>query len=144
MSETIFTKILSGEVEASLVYGDELVSAFLDINPVNPGHTLVVPNLPVSSLEEMDENTGARLFNVARSVARAIRKSDIECEGINLLLADGEIAGQEVFHVHLHVIPRIDGDGFGLTNSDHVFLQAEKQELDRVAEKIRREIKHTA
>ena len=109
---TIFSKILSGEVEGSFVYRDDLVSAFLDIQPINPGHTLIVPNKEIASLNELDETTAGRMFNVGREIGEAIRNSGLKCEGINLLLSDGEAAGQEVPHVHLHVVPRFSGDGF--------------------------------
>jgi histidine triad (HIT) family protein len=138
MAETIFSKILSGEAEASFVYRDELVSAFLDLHPVNPGHTLVIPNKPAVGLADLDDATAARMFNIGRRIAAAMRSSDIECDGINLLLADGEVAGQEVFHVHLHVVPRVSGDGFGFRYAEHSFKRAERSLLDRAAENIRK------
>ncbi|WKZ56238.1 MAG: HIT family protein [Bdellovibrionota bacterium] len=137
MSETIFAKILNGTVEASFVYKDDIVSAFMDLHPVNPGHTLVVPNKPTAGLADLDDTTAAHMFNVARAIAAAIRRSDIDCEGVNLLLADGEAAGQEVFHVHLHVIPRRSGDGFGFTYAAHSFQMASRASLDETARKIR-------
>ena len=87
-----FSKIISGEAEASVVYRDDLVSAFMDISPINPGHVLVVTNELVSSLSDLDDETSARLFIVARKVAIAILQSVIPCHGINLFLADGEVA----------------------------------------------------
>lgn len=137
MTETIFSKILTGEAEASFVYRDKLVSAFLDIHPINPGHTLVIPNIPVSSLKDLDDETAAQMFNVGRMIAEAIRASEIPCDAINLLLADGEVAGQEVFHSHLHVIPRLSGDGFGFKYSEPSFQLAERPTLNKVAEKIK-------
>jgi len=138
MSETIFSKIISGEAEASFVFRDELVSAFLDVCPINPGHTLVVPNKPAMGLSDLDDATAGRLFNVGRKIAEAIRNSEIGCDGINLLLSDGEVVGQEVFHVHLHVVPRMSGDGFGFRHSEHSFQPADRQILNQVAEKIRK------
>jgi histidine triad (HIT) family protein len=138
MNNTIFSKILAGEAEASFVYRDELVSAFMDLHPVNPGHTLVVPNKPVVGLADLDDRTAAQMFNVGRAIAAAIRRSEIACEGINIILADGEVAGQEVFHVHLHVVPRLSGDGFGFKYAEHSFKRAERTILDGIAEKIRK------
>ena len=137
MNETIFSKILAGEAEASFVYQDELVSAFLDIDPINLGHTLVIPNQPAASLAELNDETAARMFNVARRIAATIRKSDIPCDGINLLLADGEAAGQEVFHSHLHVIPRIYGDGFRFRRTARPPTQ-DRDALNSIAGMIRK------
>src|SRR4051812_4374298 len=112
--ECVFCRIIEGELPASIVYMDDLVIAFMDINPVTTGHLLVVPLKHFASLSDMDEATGVHLFRVAMRLQEAIRRSGIMCEGINLFLADGEAAGQEVFHVHLHVFPRYEGDGFRL------------------------------
>lgn len=140
MPETVFSKILSGEFEASFVYRDELVSAFLDVNPVNPGHVLVIPNKPGQYLHDLDDETGARLFNVGRKIAEALRNSGIKCEGVNLFLADGVPAGQEVFHVHLHIIPRFTGDGFGLKRPAIDKEACTRPALNSLAEKIKKEL----
>ena len=140
MSETIFSKILSGDAEASFVYRDDLVSAFMDLHPVNPGHTLVIPNRPAVGLADLDDETAAQMFNVGRTIAAAIRRSQLDCDGINIILADGEVAGQEVFHVHLHVVPRVSGDGFGFKYAEHSFKMADRSVLDEAAENIRKEL----
>jgi diadenosine tetraphosphate (Ap4A) HIT family hydrolase len=86
----------------------------------------------------MDPETGGRLFRVGQELAQALRASGIRCEGVNLFLADGVAAGQEVFHVHLHVIPRYMGDGFGFRfGPDYSRLPARSQ-LDQAAAAIRR------
>jgi histidine triad (HIT) family protein len=77
------------------------------------------------------------MFRVARRIAAALRKSGVRCEGVNVQLADGEAAGQDVFHGHLHVIPRYVGDGFGLTFGPHYGNKPERQELNEIANKIR-------
>ncbi|MFQ5522830.1 MAG: HIT family protein [Acidimicrobiia bacterium] len=110
----IFCAIVDGGAPASFVHRDELVDAFLDINPVNPGHLLVVPKAHYVTLSDIDPTTAARMFVVAQRLAAALRNSQLRCEGINLFYADGAVAGQEVFHAHLHVLPRHRGDGFGL------------------------------
>ena len=133
---TVFSDILSGKVEASFVYKDELVSAFMDIEPVNCGHVLVIPNKPGASLTDLDDETSSRIFNVAKKIASAIRKSDLPCDGINLYLADGEAAGQEVFHVHLHVVPRIKNDGFQLKFPGTGHFKTPRSELNLVANLI--------
>lgn len=135
---TIFSKILAGEAPASFVYRDELVAAFMDIQPVNTGHVLVVPVRPATYLADLDDESAARMFVVAKRVAAAIRNSGLRCEGVNLFLADGEAAGQEVFHAHLHVIPRFAGDGFGLKLPPHYSQLPAREALDGWAEQLRK------
>jgi histidine triad (HIT) family protein len=113
MHDCIFCEILAGHLPASIVYQDGLCTAFLDIRPVNPGHLLVIPNRHAADLAELEPETGAHLFQVAQRLAAVLRQSGLRCEGINLFLADGQVAGQVVFHAHLHVLPRFTGDGFG-------------------------------
>ena len=134
---TIFSKILNGEAPASFVYRDEVVAAFMDIQPVNAGHVLVIPTSPVEYLHQLDEKSCERLIKVAKRISKAIRDSDIQCEGVNLFLADGEAAGQEVPHVHLHVFPRFKGDGFELKLPERYFELPPRSELDSAAGKIR-------
>lgn len=111
---TIFAEIIAGNAESSRVYEDDLAVAFMDIRPFTDGHVLVVPRQQARSLAELDPEVGAHLFVVGQKIAAALRASDPRCAGVNFFLADGEVAGQEIFHVHLHVIPRTTGDGFGL------------------------------
>lgn len=96
------------------MYEDDLVVGFMDIYPVNPGHLLVAPKRHATSLGDLPLPTGCRMMEVALRVADAIQAGPLRAEGINLFLADGEAAGQEIFHIHLHVIPRFRGDGFTL------------------------------
>ena len=137
MSECIFCAIVAGQLEASPVYQDEVCSAFMDIQPVNPGHLLVVPNAHASYLADLAEETGAQMFRIAQRLAAALRRSGVKCEGVNLWLADGEAAMQEVFHVHLHVLPRYQGDGFGLTFGPAYFTRPPRPELDETARQIK-------
>ncbi len=139
MSETdcIFCKLLSGELEASIVHQDECCTSFMDIQPVNAGHLLVVPNRHAAYLADLKEEEGAQMFRVAQRLAAALRASGVKCEGVNFFLADGEAAMQEVFHVHLHVFPRYVGDGFGLVFAPTYSQKPEREELNEVAEKIK-------
>ena len=109
----------------------------MDIQPVNPGHVLIVPNIHASYLAELDEDTGAQMFRIAQHLAGALRKSGVRCEGVNFFLADGEAAMQEVFHVHLHVFPRYTGDDFGLRFGPAYRNKPSRQVLDEIAQKIR-------
>lgn len=110
----IFCSVIAGEAEASVVYDDTNVLAFMDIRPFTSGHLLVVPKRHASSLAALDPGDGARIFAVAQKIATAMRTGPLPIDGVNLHLSDGAVAGQEVFHVHVHVIPRNRGDGFGL------------------------------
>lgn len=132
----VFCQIISGQAEGSLVYQDELVTAFMDILPVNEGHLLVVPNVHSPGLGGVEDATGARMFAVAKRLAAALRRCGVDCEGVNLYLADGRAAGQEVPHVHLHVLPRFAGDGFGLRRPKQL-AGLERSALEQIARRIR-------
>jgi histidine triad (HIT) family protein len=137
MSHCTFCDILANKKPSSIVSEDELCTAFMDIQPVNPGHVLVIPNQHAAHLADLDPDHGAHLFRIAQRIAQALHKSGLPCEGVNFFLADGEVAGQDVFHVHLHVIPRFAGDGFGLRLGPHYGNRPHRAELDMVAEAIR-------
>jgi diadenosine tetraphosphate (Ap4A) HIT family hydrolase len=132
--ECIFCAIAARQAEASVVYEDETVVAFMDLNPVTPGHLLVVPREHAVGLEDLDGATSARVWSVGHQMARALRRSGLRCDGINIFLADGEVAFQEVFHFHLHVFPRYAGDGFSI---DAEWKERERSLLDAEAEAIK-------
>lgn len=138
MENCIFCDIINGKEEATFVYRDELVSAFMDIQPVNAGHILVVPNEHAPYLADLPVETGARIFQVAQRLAAALRASGLRCEGVNFFLADGEAAMQEVFHVHFHVFPRFKGDGFGLTFAERYHILPPRSDLEEAAFDIKR------
>ncbi|HET9224347.1 MAG TPA: HIT family protein [Roseiflexaceae bacterium] len=135
MEDCIFCEIVAGRAPASVVYEDETALAFMDIQPVNPGHTLIIPKRHAALLADLDEATGAHLFEIAMRLAAALRRSGVRCEGVNLFLADGEAAFQEVFHVHLHVFPRFAGDPFKIDADWSV--RPDRAELDALAATIR-------
>jgi diadenosine tetraphosphate (Ap4A) HIT family hydrolase len=137
--ECIFCAIVAGEAPASPVYEDDQVLAFLDIRPVNPGHTLVISKVHYPSLAALDPEIGKHLFWVGQQVAAGLRDSELRCEGVNVFLADGAAAFQDVFHVHLHVLPRFKGDAFKIT-ADWTSHPA-RDELDEIAEHIKRCVK---
>jgi histidine triad (HIT) family protein len=137
-SACVFCHIVGGSAEASFVHRDEMVSAFLDIRPVTPGHLLVIPNQHIVFSHDVPEATAGRMFAVARHLSRVIHGSDVvHADGVNLFVADGESAGQEVFHAHLHVIPRFDGDGFEISAGAWRDPAPTRDELERRAEAIR-------
>jgi len=108
--ECIFCQIVAGESPASVIYRDDRIIAFMDIRPVNPDHLRVIPIAHATYLYHLDEQTGMKMFNVSHRLAQAVRDSDVSSEGVNLFLADGVAAGQEVFHVHMHVISPFEDD----------------------------------
>jgi histidine triad (HIT) family protein len=124
----IFCKIIKKEIPATIIYEDELVLAFMDAMPINPGHALVIPKEHDQYISNISAEAAARMFEVARKIDSSIRESAIRCDAINLMLSDGEAASQEVFHAHLHIIPRYDGDGvrFQYPNKPKGLLPADK------------------
>lgn len=131
--ETIFSKIIAREIPADIVYEDEKVLAFLDINPSNKGHTLVIPKKPFKNIFDGDEAILGHMMQVAQKVAQALQRT-VAAEGVNIIMNNEAVAGQEVMHAHLHVIPRYA--------DDNVFQPAQhttygKGESAEVAEKIK-------
>lgn len=111
-TDCIFCGIIEGIGDASIVFRDDLVTAFMDISPIVEGHTLVIPNYHTAGLDDLDSEYGSRMMSIATRIANAMPASGLRCEGSNLFLANGAIAGQTVFHAHMHVIPRYVGDPF--------------------------------
>lgn len=111
MGECIFCKIVNGEIPAAKIYEDELVTAFLDIAPINFGHVLVIPKEHHQSVSTVPENVAGRMLKVASRIGIVLKRRD-ENDAYNLHLADGTAAGQVVMHAHMHVIPRGVEDNF--------------------------------
>jgi len=137
MSTCVFCQIVEGTAPSSKVYEDDLCLAFMDIQPVNPGHVLVVPKAHSNDLSDLPASTGAYLFQIAQRIALSLPNPNVKNEGVDLFLAHGEAAGQEVFHVHLHVIPRYAGDGFGFRFGPNYENLPERAELDVIATQIK-------
>ncbi|HET9907863.1 MAG TPA: HIT family protein [Anaerolineales bacterium] len=142
MTVCIFCQIVEGILPASKVYEDEICLAFMDIQPVNPGHILVIPKVHFEDLADLPGDTGAHLFQVAQRIVLSLPKTDIKMEGANLFLAHGEAAGQEVFHVHLHVIPRFASDGFGFRFGPNYSNLPERHQLDAIATQIKQQLEN--
>ena len=140
MTFCIFCKIVEGSAPSSKVYEDEICLAFMDIQPVNPGHVLVIPKAHFSDLSDLPAETGGHLFQVAQRIALSMPKTDVKNEGIDFFLANGEAAGQEVFHVHLHIIPRYEGDGFGFRFGPNYNNLPERSQLDAIAVQIKQQL----
>jgi diadenosine tetraphosphate (Ap4A) HIT family hydrolase/protein-tyrosine-phosphatase len=132
----IFCAILRGRAEASFLYRDDHVAAFMDIRPVTEGHALVIPVEHFVTMDETPDDIAGHMTALSGQVARGMARA-MPMDGYNLFVANGEHAGQEVFHVHLHVIPRYRGDGFGIRFPEGYGRIAERPELERLAESIR-------
>lgn len=135
--DCIFCRIVAGEIPASFVHRGATATAFMDIRPLTPGHLLVIPNRHYARLGDAPAETWAHVMRIARRLVAALRASDLQADGVNLLLADGEVAGQEVPHLHVHVIPRSAGDGFGFHGRRQPSVSPSLGELERQAEAIR-------
>jgi histidine triad (HIT) family protein len=108
--DTIFTKIINREIPAEIIYEDKVVLAFLDINPVNHGHALIIPKVPFVNVFDGDAEVLAHMMKIGQRIAQAQVAAGL-ADGVNFVSNNGEAAGQEVFHSHLHIIPRKVGDG---------------------------------
>ncbi len=129
--DCIFCKILKGEVPCEKIYENDQVFAFLDIMPVNPGHTLVIPKEHFENIEELPENILCEMSKVVKKIGQAMIKG-LNVKGYNLALNNRTMAGQVVPHVHFHVIPRVKGDGLRLWPQ----RKYQEQEAQIVAEKL--------
>ena len=140
MESCIFCKIVEGSAPSSKVYEDDICLAYMDIQPVNPGHVLVTPKTHFVDLSDLPADIGGHLFQVAQRISLILPKTDVKSEGVDLILAHGEAAGQDVFHVHLHVIPRYKGDGFGFKFGPNYKNLPERSELDAIASQIKQQV----
>lgn len=107
--DCIFCKIIKGEIPSYKIYEDKKVFAFLDINPINSGHTLIVPKKHFKNIFDLEEEIAKHMICVAKKISLALKK--IGADGVIISMNNGEAAGQAVLHVHIHIIPRFEGDG---------------------------------
>ena len=132
----VFCRIARGEAWAAKVYEDELHVAFMDIRPMSVGHTLVAPKKHYADIFEMPDEEVGKLYEIASRVAKAVKRA-INPPGVNLLQNNGSAAGQVIFHVHVHVIPRKHGDAEKF-RMGHGRIDATREELEAAAERIRK------
>lgn len=132
MEDTVFAKIARKEVPATILYEDEHTLAFLDIAPVAPGHTLVIPKKAFVNIFDIDQETLARVIETVRKIAPIVRDAT-GALGVHINSNHGEEAGQVVPHLHFHIIPRHVRDGFEFWPK----IDCSEEEMDAVAEKIR-------
>lgn len=136
MDECVFCKILAGELPAHFVYKDELVVAFLSLDQPNPHKVLVIPREHVATVYDLNSEQAAAIFQATVKVARGIRAAS-GCEGMNLVQSNGRAGQQDVFHFHLHLVPRYVGDSIVL---DWDNSPASQGELLQIASEIRAQL----
>lgn len=110
MDNCIFCKIVNGVIPSTSIYEDDMFRVILDLSPATKGHALILPKAHFRNVFEMDEETASKLFVVATKVAKAMKET-LKCDGLNIVQNNEEVAGQTVFHFHLHLIPRYVDDG---------------------------------
>ncbi len=136
MAACVFCDIVQGNLARSIVYEDAETLAFLDLHPVHGGHTLVVPRTHAENVASCPSELAAKLFCVSVHVATGIVRAT-RAHGFNIWTANGKAAGQEVFHLHLHVLPRFEEDTFGLRFPKGYPKEANRAELDAMADRIK-------
>ena len=137
MPECVFCAIVAGDAPASFVYEDDELVAFMDLFPVHAGHVLVVPREHTPNLVGCDPGLAGRLFARAARLVPAILAAT-GAQGCNVWTANGEVAGQQVLHLHLHVLPRFKDDAFGLRFPAGYPAVADRNQLEAIAERVRR------
>jgi histidine triad (HIT) family protein len=137
MANCVFCRIVAKEIPAALVYEDELTIAFMDAGQVNPGHVLIAAKAHAETLFDLDDAQAAALLRAAARVARAIRGA-FQPQGLSVYQANGKAAWQSVFHYHMHLLPRHEGDGMALT---WPAKNPPREKLIEYAAAIRREIR---
>ncbi len=130
----IFCKIANGEIPSYTLYEDSDFRVILDINPVTTGHALIIPKEHYKNLYELDENIASKVLVVAKKLATAMTE-ELKCDGFNLLQNNEEIAGQTVFHFHMHLIPRYADDSFGFCTVDRTI---DEKAATKLAENIKK------
>lgn len=130
----IFCKIIAGEIPSTAVYEDEDFRAILDVNPAARGHVIILPKKHAANIFELDEAEAAKVFPIAKKIAAALMKT-YHCDGVNILQNNGEAAGQTVFHLHVHVVPRYYGDGVNI-----MWKPGETPDLQAVADEIKKNL----
>jgi len=136
MAECVFCKIVAGAIPCTKVFEDGLCLAFLDIGPISPGHTLLIPKAHYETIHQMPADEAAHLARHIPLLAAAVQKA-VSAEGINVLQNNGACSGQEVLHVHVHLIPRWPQDGLGFR---WPAKQADPEVLKQQADAIRQRL----
>ncbi len=133
----IFCRIVRRQAPASIIYEDETVMVFLDIRPLNIGHTLVIPKAHYVGIFDIPEKDLTNVYKVSKQISVAIKKAT-NADGISIIQQNGKAAGQDIFHLHVHVVPRFEGQKLP---SFHDLKEVERVKLDEVAKEIKQNLK---
>lgn len=128
----IFCKIIQKQAPASIIYQDQSAIAFLDIRPLTMGHTLIIPKGHYTDIFDITKEAHCQMHNVAKHVAKAI-KAATKADGISIFQQNGKAAGQDIFHIHVHVVPRFEGQRLSSFSSLEL---VDRDVLDKMAKKI--------
>ncbi len=139
MEECIFCKIVAGEIPTNKVYEDENSLAFLDVNPRNPGHTLVIPKKHYETILNVPDNEIGELFKVVKKVAAGVKKAT-NADGISISQSNFRAAGQVVPHVHFHVIPRFNNEGPVGLEGILTIKRLNEESMKKIAESIKNSV----
>ncbi len=124
----IFCKIAGGEIPSSTLYEDEMVRVILDISPASKGHALILPKEHYANLYEISDEMASHVIKTAKKMAKKMQE-ELGVEGLNVLQNNGELAGQTVFHYHMHLIPRYQGDKVNMKWENGELSESSKEEL---------------
>ena len=132
----IFCKIVKKQAPASIIYEDETVMAFLDIRPLNLGHTLIIPKAHYVDIFNVPEDQLSQIHKVAKQVSLAVKKAT-NADGISIIQQNGKAAGQDIFHLHVHVVPRFEGQKLPRFSD---LREVERAKLEEMAKKIKQQL----
>ncbi len=132
--DCVFCKIVNGDIPSNTIYENSEFKVIMDISPATRGHVLILPKEHYKDIYDIDAETAGKLFQLAAVVARAL-KEVLNCDGLNILQNNGVIAGQTVFHFHMHLIPRYEGDDVTVKWEEH---SMDAEEMDQLRKDIRK------
>ena len=132
--DCVFCNIVNGDIPSNTIYENSEFKVIMDISPATKGHVLVLPKEHFKDIYDIDAETAGKLFQLAAVVARAL-KEVLHCDGLNIIQNNGEIAGQTVFHFHMHLIPRYEGDDVTVKWKEH---SMDAEEMDQLRKDIRK------
>ena len=128
MSDCIFCKIANGEIQSATLYEDEDFRVILDLGPASKGHALILPKAHAANIYEISDDMAAKAMILAKKMATKMTEA-LKCDGFNIVQNNGEPAGQTVFHFHMHLIPRYEGDQVGITWKPGTLTDEVKNEI---------------
>ena len=126
--DCIFCKLSNGDIPTNALYEDDVVKVIFDLNPASKGHVLILPKNHFANLFEIPEDMDAKAFILAKKIAKKM-KDVFGCDGVNIVQNNGVAAGQTVFHFHIHLIPRYEGDHAGVTWKPGTLTDEEREEI---------------